>query len=197
MIEDLTRLWRYMALRAAAAILFGVATLIWPHVTLSVLVLLFGAFAMVDGLVTLGEVLVGDVRVHRGFWTVVGLAGVAAGVVTFAWPGITALALLYVIAVWAIVAGVTEIRAAVRLRELLEGEWALGLAGVLSLALAGFLLFRPGTGALVVTWAIGWFAVLFGASLAVLARRLHRVTRGLEAQTGRHGPTTAAGPAMG
>src|SRR3954471_17509667 len=103
--------WRGIAFRGAAAVCFGVLTLIWPNITLWVLVILFGAYALVDGVFTIAAVIAKapGTAAHRGFLVFEGLLGIAAGIVTFAWPGITALALLYVIAIWAIVTGVIEI----------------------------------------------------------------------------------------
>lgn len=197
MIGELASMWRWMALRAVAAGLFGMATLIWPGVTLWALVLLWGAFAFAEGVFTLAAVFVGDARWHRGWWMAVGLAGITAGIVTFAWPSITALALLYVIAAWALVAGVIHVMTAVRLRAALEHEWALGLAGILSIALAVFLVITPGDGALVITWVIGWFAVLYCVTLSVEAWRMHRAEQALEPRRTKRGPTAAPGHATG
>ncbi|MDA8116130.1 MAG: DUF308 domain-containing protein [Actinomycetota bacterium] len=162
MIRDFIGDWKWMAVRGAAALLFGVATLVWPHVTLFALVMLWGAFALVDGLALLLVAVAGGAQRDRG-WTVArGLAGIFAGGITLAWPSITALALMWLIGLWALVTGLVGITAAVRMHRVIANEWALGIAGGLSIILALILFFAPGTGALAITWAIGWFATFFG-----------------------------------
>jgi uncharacterized membrane protein HdeD (DUF308 family) len=168
--------WRANALRGVAALAFGILTLIWPGLTLWALVLLFGAYALVDGVFALAHAFTHD-RPSRGrrAWLVVeGLVGIAAGVITFVWPDITALALLYLIAAWAIVTGAVEIATSVELRNATRDWWLLLLAGLASVALGVLLMITPGTGALVITWLIGWYAVFAGTMLLALAWRLRR-----------------------
>jgi uncharacterized membrane protein HdeD (DUF308 family) len=169
--------WRGIALRGVAAVVFGLLTLIWPGLTLTALVYLFGAYALVDGVFTIGAVIAQapETRGRRVILVLQGLLGVAAGIVTFVWPDITALALLYVIAAWAIVTGVLEIVAAIQLRAELHNEWLLVLGGVASVIFGILLLITPGPGALVITWLIGWYALFFGVVMLGLAWRLHRV----------------------
>ncbi|MCU1452951.1 MAG: hypothetical protein JWN46_1097 [Acidimicrobiales bacterium] len=164
MIDIVAGDWRSHVVKGIAALAFGVAALLWPGITLLVLVLLFGAYALVDGAITLGAAITDDpeARGHRGWLILRGTLGVLAAVVTFAWPGITALALLLVIAAWAIAIGVVEIVAAVRLREELRHEWALVLLGLLSIAAGIALVASPAAGALAITWLIGWFALVRG-----------------------------------
>ncbi|HEY4937998.1 MAG: hypothetical protein JWM17_1645 [Actinobacteria bacterium] len=169
--------WRWIALRAVAAFIFGILALVLPGLTLATLVLIFGAFALVDGLFTLGHAVT---RGRGSGWGAVwmglmGLAGIGAGIVTFFWPGITALALLYVIAAWALVTGVFEIAAAITFRKVLNHEWLLVVDGVLSLIVAGILVFAPVTGALAITWAIGFYALFSSGVLAAQAWRLRKV----------------------
>src|SRR5256885_4424651 len=130
MLDALARNWWVVALRGALAVLFGVLALVWPAITIGVLVLLFGAYALVDGVFALGSALFGGARVEgRRAWLILeGVVGVAAGIVAFVWPGVTALALLWVIAAWAIITGVLEIATAIRLRRELRGEWLLVLS---------------------------------------------------------------------
>ena len=129
MIRELVGDWRLVAVRGVAAVLFGLATLIWPDVTLWVLVLLWGAFVLVDGVFSVVAAVSGRrVVAHRGWLVFSGLVGIAAGIVTFVWPSITALVLLYVIAFWAIVIGALMIATAVRLRAAIRHEWALAVA---------------------------------------------------------------------
>ena len=167
--------WQSVAVRGCAAVLFGIAALVWPGLTLWALVALFGAWVLVDGAFALWAALTGQGRERRWLLVVEGIAGIAAGIITFVWPGITALVLLYLIAVWAFVTGVSKLVAAVRLRHEITHEWVLGLSGLLSIVFAILVVTTPGAGALVITWLIGWFALVSGAALVVLAWRLRRI----------------------
>jgi uncharacterized membrane protein HdeD (DUF308 family) len=180
-LDYLARYWWTLALRGAVAVLFGVIAVIWPDITLRVLVLLFGFYALVDGLLALAAVLVGgrQVSARRGWLIVEGIAGIAAGVFTFLWPDITALALLYLIAAWAIVTGLIEIAVAVLLRRELRGEWLLALGGIISVAFGVFLAVRPGEGAIAVVVVLGIYAIIFGVALVALAIRLRQLGRGV------------------
>jgi uncharacterized membrane protein HdeD (DUF308 family) len=175
MIETLVRNWWMLALRGVAAVLFGLAAFIWPSITLTVLVLLFGAYAFVDGILALlaASRLHGDMGSER-WWALLveGLVGVAAGILTFIWPSITTLVLLYLIAAWAVVTGVFEILTAIRLRKEVANEWMLALAGVASVVFGVLLAIHPSTGAVAVVWLIGAYAIVFGLLLLALAFRL-------------------------
>ncbi|MDT5032550.1 MAG: hypothetical protein QOC94_2721 [Actinoplanes sp.] len=182
MLETLTRYWWVVALRGALAILFGVTALVWPGITLFALVLIFGAYSLVDGVFTLAAALG---RRDRGAtdtggrtWLFVqGVAGIVIGVLAFVWPGITALALLWLIGIWAIVIGVLEVIAAIRLRRELRREWLLGLSGAAT-ALFGILLIAwPAAGVLTLIALIGISAVVFGVALLAFAVRLRRQQR--------------------
>jgi uncharacterized membrane protein HdeD (DUF308 family) len=181
MLEYLARHWWSVALRGALAVVFGVVAWIWPAITVHALVLLFGFYALVDGLLALAALLLGGslVRGRRGWLVVEGIAGIAAGVISFLWPGITALVLLYLIAAWAIATGVLEVVVAIWLRRELRGEWLLALGGVVSVLFGVFLIVRPGEGAVAVVWLIGLFAIVFGAALIGLGLRLRRLGRDL------------------
>jgi uncharacterized membrane protein HdeD (DUF308 family) len=173
MLQTLTRNWWAIVLRGLFAVLFGVGTFVWPGITLAVLVLFYGAYSLIDGVMAVLWSLVG--RQPGAFpWGVflAGLAGIAVGIVTFLWPGVTALALLYLIAAWAIVRGIFEVIAAVALRRELEHEWLLAASGVLSILLGVFLVAAPGAGALAVLWWIGGFAIVVGILMIVLGFRL-------------------------
>lgn len=165
--------WRALLIRGVAAVAFGILTLTWPGLTLWALVLLWGAFVLVDGVATLAAVLTRQPGSEddRGLLVLRGTVGIAAGIVTFVWPDITALALLFVIAAWAFVTGLVELTAAVRLRRVVDHAWLLGLAGVLSVVFAVVLVITPGPGALVITWLIGWYALVWGGVLLALAWR--------------------------
>src|SRR4051812_48123172 len=159
--------WRLIALRGLAALVFGVLTLIWPGITLWTLVVLFGAYVLVDGVFELVDVARGApaTRSHRAWHIFDGLLGIAAGIVTFVWPGITALALLFLIGVWAVVSGAVRLWMSIEGRGVLPYPWLLGLSGVLSIVFGIALMITPGTGALVITWLIGWYAVVLAVAL--------------------------------
>jgi uncharacterized membrane protein HdeD (DUF308 family) len=176
MITLLARNWWLLAIRGVAAILFGIGAFLWPEITLAVLVLLFGAYALVDGIFAV----VAGISVRKEqerWWMMVleGVAGIIIGVLTFLWPGVTALVLLYLIAAWSIVTGAFEIAAAIRLRQEIEGEWLLALAGIASLIFGVLLAILPGPGALALIWLIGSYAIVFGILMLVLAFRLRGV----------------------
>jgi uncharacterized membrane protein HdeD (DUF308 family) len=138
------------------------------------LVWLFGAYAFLDGLFNLISVLRRRRTQLRPWWALVlsGIAGVATGVISFVWPGITALALVYLIAAWALITGVLEIIAAVRLRKEIKGEWLLALSGVFSVLLGVLLAIAPGPGAIALVWYVGTFAIFFGVLMVALSFRL-------------------------
>lgn len=154
--------WRRLALRGVAAVLFGIAALVWPDLTLWALVVLWGAYAFVDGVLSLSTAITAPVVVHRGWVALHGIAGIGAGIVTFAWPSITTLGLLFVIAAWAFVIGAELVATAVRLRHEASGVWRLAVAGGVSLLLGVLLVIAPGAGALGITWAIGWSVLTVG-----------------------------------
>jgi uncharacterized membrane protein HdeD (DUF308 family) len=170
MLHSLARNWWALALRGLAAVLFGLLTFLVPGITLVTLVLLFGAYALVDGVLNLAAFF----RVASHHWALLieGVIGIIAGVLTFAWPAITALVLLYVIAFWAIFTGIFEIIAGIRLRRVIINEWILIVIGVLSLLFGLLILFAPGVGALAIILWIGAYALVFGIFLLALALRL-------------------------
>jgi uncharacterized membrane protein HdeD (DUF308 family) len=181
----LARNWWALALRGLVAILFGLACFAWPLPTLFVLVLLYGAYALADGIFAVAAALAR--REHGSQWWALlleGLCGIAVGVITFFWTAITELALLYLIAFWAIVTGVLEIVAAMRLRASIPGEWALALSGLLSILFGFVLLIWPGATAVALIWLIGAYAIVFGILLLVLAFRLRAWGRGAPTMTG-------------
>lgn len=172
-MEILARNWGWIALRGVAGVIFGVLTFINPAISLASLVLVFGAYALADGVFTV----VAAIMNRRGqpHWVAMlfgGIAGIVIGLITFLMPGVTTLALLYLIAAWAIVTGGAEIATAIRLRKVITGEWLLGLAGVLSVLFGLFLVVSPGAGALTVVLWIGAYALLFGIMMIALSLRL-------------------------
>jgi len=173
-VVDTFRLnWWLLALRGLVAVLFGVLPFVWPGTTMITLVWLFGAFALANGILSL----VLAAKTPKGYPKVGslilgGLLGILAGFVAFIMPGITALGLLVLIAAWAIVTGVTDLVAAVRLRKIITNEWLLLLAGIASVAFGILLLLAPAAGALALIWWIGTWAIVFGILLIVLAFRM-------------------------
>ena len=167
MLHLLARYWWALALRGVFAVLFGLLTFFIPGITLLTLVLLFGAYVLLDGIFDI----VSAIRTPSRHWALIleGIVGIIAGILTFLWPGITAMVLLYLIAFWAIFTGVLEIVAGIRLRETLIGEVWLILMGVLSLIFGLFILIFPGAGALAVVFWIGAYAFVFGIMLIALA----------------------------
>lgn len=176
MLQTLAQNWWAIVLRGIAAVLFGLMAFAWPGITLAALVLLYGAFAFVDGVLA---VLWSLVRRPGGRfpWGVflAGLVGIASGVIAFLWPALTALALLYLVAGWAIVRGVFEIIAAFHLRREIDNEWLLAISGGLSVLLGIILAAAPEAGALALLWWIGSFAVIVGVLTIFLGLRLRRV----------------------
>lgn len=165
-----------MLIRGLVAIALGVATFIWPNITFAALVLLFGVFVFTDGVMAIAGAFGRGPMTESPWWALllVGLAGVAAGIITFAWPGITGLVLVYVIAAWALVAGVFEIVTAIRLRRYIEGEMLLVLIGVISIILAITFFASPGVGALTIALWIGIYALILGVLEVALAFRLRK-----------------------
>jgi uncharacterized membrane protein HdeD (DUF308 family) len=165
--------WWAVLIRGLIGIAFGIATFVWPGITLAALVIVFGAYAFADGVLAILSALHRSMQAAPRWITILrGLLGVGAGIITLLWPGITALALLAVFAAWALVGGVLEIAAAIKLRKVITGEWLLALNGLLSIALGLLLLFRPAAGALAVVLWVGAYALVTGGVMTALAFRL-------------------------
>jgi uncharacterized membrane protein HdeD (DUF308 family) len=184
MLSSLTRNWWLVALRGTLAVIFGAAAFVWPGLTFEVLVLLFGAYAFVDGVIVLsfGLAAAGD---GQRWWPLVlgGGVGIATGVLTFVQPAAMALALVYVIGAWAIVTGILEIAAAIRLRDVISNEWLMGLSGALSIVFGGIVLAQPNTGALALVFLFGFYAILAGISQISLGFRLRGLGETLQPRT--------------
>ena len=172
----LHRSWWMLLLRGLFAIAFGVLTWVVPGISLAALVLLFGAYVMADGIFGVWSAVAGR-KEHEHWWVmlIAGLLGIAIGLLTFLAPGVTALVLLFYIAIWAIATGVLQIVIAIRLRKEMRGEWMLILGGLASVLFGVLLVASPGAGALAVLWLIGTYAVFFGALLVMLAFKARRV----------------------
>ncbi len=173
MVGMLTRNWGWVAVRGVAAILFGLLTFFNPGITIAVLVFWFGAYAFVDGMFMVVSAIAN--RHGQSRWGALlagGLMAMAAGVLTFLMPGITTMALLMLIGAWAIVTGIAEMVAAIRLRQEITGEWMFVLAGALAVAFGVVMLVAPGAGALAAVLWLGVYTLISGILLVSLSFRL-------------------------
>ena len=175
MLGKVARDWWVYAVRGVAAIIFGTLALVWPGPTLAVLVIMFGAYAFVDGIAMLVALARGDVLARRHAWAtgLMGVLGIVIAIATLLWPGLTALGLLYMVAIWAISTGILQIAAAIEFRREIDGEGWMVLGGVLSIVFGTLLVVFPGTGLLSLVWLVGFFAIVFGFSSLGMAYRLH------------------------
>lgn len=179
----LARNWWVLLLRGLLAILFGFVSFAAPGLSVAALVLLFGGFCLADGLMAAWTALSNNRQKENGWLLLIGgLLGIGVGLLTIFQPALTGLALLFYIAVWAIATGVVQVLTAIRLRQEIENEWMLVLAGLCSVAFGALLMARPGAGALAVLWLIGSYAIVFGVLLVVLALRVRSVARRIEAR---------------
>lgn len=174
-LAQLPMRWWAVTLRGLLGILIGILALFMPVSTLLALVYLFGAYAFVDGVLNLLAAWRQTNR-QKPWWALLlsGIAGIGAAVISVVWPGITALALVYVVSAWALITGAFEIAAAVTLRKEIEGEWMLALSGVLSIALSVLLAFFPDAGAIGLVWYLGAYAMMLGILMVALGWRLRR-----------------------
>jgi uncharacterized membrane protein HdeD (DUF308 family) len=173
LVRNLAQNWWALVIRGVAGVLFGIGALVWPPAAVAALVLLFGAYALVDGIFNI----VAAVRAPRegrrwGWLTFSGVIGVATGLIAFFFPGITALALVLLVASWSLVTGVAEIVAAIWLRKHIRHEWLWILSGVLSVAFGVLLFLLPAAGAVALAIWIGAYMLVFGALLIAFGIRL-------------------------
>lgn len=173
------RNWQAIALRGAAALVFGLLFLIWPRPSLLTLVYIFGIFVLVDGVFSL----VSGIRQPEGRgvdWglVILGLVGIAAGIATFIWPGITGLILLLIIGSWAAALGLVEIIIGFEWRREIPDAWLLILTGIVSVIFGLVVLFAPRIGALALATFIGFFAVVYGVLHLIVAFRLRALQEG-------------------
>lgn len=180
MLAALAQNWWLLAIRGIAGILFGIGAFLWPGLTLTVLILMVGVYALTDGLFAL----ITGLRARRWLMALEGLAGVVLGALTFVWPGITAILLLYFIASWSILTGIFEVAMAIQLRKVIDNEWMLILSGILSVLFGVVLILYPGSGALSLVWLIGTYALLFGIIMLGLAFRLRGAHNNLDRAIG-------------
>jgi uncharacterized membrane protein HdeD (DUF308 family) len=169
----LARNWWSLVIRGVLGILVGILTFIWPGITLAALVFLFAGYSLVDGAMSIaGAVRSAAAHERWGVLLFEGIVGIGVAVITVLWPAITALSLVYVMAAWAVVTGVAEIVAAVRLRKYISGEWLLVLGGIASVVFGVLVAAVPLAGALVIALWFGAYALVFGVILVALGFRL-------------------------
>lgn len=176
-LDTLAHNWWAVALRGVAGVLLGIFTFLVPGVTLAVLILAFGVYALISGALDIVAALrqrSAGVGARWGMLFVAGIAGIVFGALTLWFPGVTTLFLLYLIAGWALITGIAEIVAAIRLRKAIRGEWLLALSGLLSVLFGVILVVAPGAGAIALTFWVGAYALAAGIVLLVLAFRLRR-----------------------
>lgn len=184
MLIALAKNWWSLVIRGLVALMVGVVAFVWPGITLAALVILFGAYALIDGVVSLiGAWRASQTHQRWGVLVLEGIAGIAAAAITLLWPGITAFALVVVIAAWALVTGAFEIAAAVRLRKHISGEWLLALSGVVSILFGLLMVASPLAGALAIAYLVGIYAFVFGVLLMALGFRLRNWSKGPQPST--------------
>jgi len=171
----MTQYWWTVALRGVVAILFGLAAFLWSGLTLQVLIALFGVFVLLDGLFTIA-IAFNTRKVYTRWWGFLlqGIVGVAVGIIAFAWPAVTATAMLYMIAFWAIAIGSLELMAGIGICRDVDGGWLLGSGGFLTILLGVALLVWPGAALLSMIWLIGAYAIFFGVVLIAFGFKLRK-----------------------
>lgn len=174
--------WSFLLIRGVASVAFGVVALAWPGVTLAALTLLFGAYALADGAITLVVAARRGRTPHRWLLVLDGLLGVGAGLATFMWPALTLLVLLFLVGARFFLSGIVQMATAIALRRELDAPVLYGLGGLASVAIGLFTWIVPGVTARVLLTFLGVYAIVFGIAMAVLAFRLRRVGRELTAR---------------
>ena len=173
MLEILTRYWWAFIARGILAIVLGVVAFVWPGITVTALIIVFGIYAFIDGVFLLVKAIAGwKARDDRWLLLFEGLLGIGIGVITFFAPGVTAIVLLFYIAAWSLTTGILEIVGAIRLRKEIKGEVWWILSGIVSILFALLLMIFPGTGILGLVWLLGVYAIVFGVLLIALGIRI-------------------------
>lgn len=174
MLHALAKNWWLILIRGLCALAFGVISFVLPGISLVTLILLYGAYAFADGIIALAAAYMGEAKNQRWWLALIGVLGLATGILTLLMPGITALVLLYFIAFWSIAIGVMQIVGAIRLRNEIENEWWLVAGGALSVLIGIIFIVAPGAGALGLVWAIGAYAIVYGVTLVMLSLKLRK-----------------------
>jgi uncharacterized membrane protein HdeD (DUF308 family) len=172
MTEFLARRWWAFLIRGIAGVIFGILAFLWPGLTLLVLAVVFGAYALVDGVFALVAAFSGAGAAHRGWLILEGILGIVLGALVWMYPLYSAALLVYFIAIWAIATGVIEIIAGVRFRNVIGNEFLYIIAGIISIVFGALVLRNPAAGAIAVVWLIAWYAIIFGVLQIVLSFRL-------------------------
>lgn len=194
MVIGLIRNWWAVGIVGALSILLGLAAFFWPITTLASLVMAFGAFALVTGIIEVVAGISGEgavARASRGWLILWGAISIIAGLVTMFWPGVTAVALYTLVAIWAIAGGIAQTVAAIVHREHLEHTWLVALGGVAMAAFGFYLLAQPAGGVLALAVAIGTFAIAYGVAMLASAAMLKRVHDRVEVTLTHEGRTVA------
>ncbi|HET9068640.1 MAG TPA: HdeD family acid-resistance protein [Amaricoccus sp.] len=174
LLRHLAEYWWLVLLRGIAAVVFGLLAFFMPGVAGLSLVFLWGAYTLADGILSLWAGIAGKEASTGSRWwlAITGLLGIAAGLIAFFAPGLTAGILLIFIAIWAIIIGVMAIIGAIQLRKEIEGEWLLILSGAIAVIFGILMFTRPASAALAVVWMIATFAIVFGIDMILLAFKL-------------------------
>jgi uncharacterized membrane protein HdeD (DUF308 family) len=175
MLDLLIANWWTFLLRGVAALLFGVIALIWPALGLLYLVILFGVYAFVDGLLAMTAAFAGVGGQRWWALLIEGIIGIVIAVLVVALPAVSALALVYLIAFWAILTGILEIMGGIQLRDFIKNEWLFILAGILSVAFGILVIRNPVAGAVAEIWIIGAYAIVFGVVNVGVALKLRKM----------------------
>jgi len=169
--------WGWVVARGVIGVLFGLFAFTRPGAMAFSMVLVFGVYAFIHGIATvIASARSGRAGDSWGALLIEGLLSIAAGVVALLWPAATALAFVWVIGIWAIAIGALEIASAIKLRKLIAHEWAMGIAGAISIAFGLLAFYRPLAGGLAIVWWLGAYALLFGVMSIVVGLRLRRLT---------------------
>jgi uncharacterized membrane protein HdeD (DUF308 family) len=163
-----------LIVRGLVAIAVAFVSFLWPTITIAAMVLLFGVYAVVDGVINISLGFTHTGVHNRWAYVLLGIVGIVAGVLTFFWPVITAFVLIMVIGAWAVVHGIFEIAAAIGLRRVIRGEWLLALSGVVSILFGLVVFFFPLAGAIGIALVFGWYALIAGILLLALGIRMRR-----------------------
>lgn len=184
MITALAQNWWTFTLRGVLTLLFGILAFVAPGATLTTLIFVFGFFAILNGVFALYAAW--NLRSFDRWWVLLleGLLGIAAGVIAFFYPGAAAIAFLSILAAWAILVGILQIVAAIRLRKEIENEWSLGLGGLASIIFGVLLVVWPRSGLVAISWIIGLYAIAFGVLLLILGSRLRGLNKTIHQSAG-------------
>ena len=163
MLELVARSWWVYIVRGVLALVFGLFAYLNPAITMKILLIFFGIFIFIEGLLAIVGSIAG--RKYSDIWWLVlleGIAGVIIGVITFTRPAVTGMVLIVFVALWAIWSGLFRIITAIRLRKELDSEWLLIFGGIISILFGVMLFAHPGAGIVAIAWLIGFFASMSG-----------------------------------